>query len=171
MLLQKIQDSWTSLRTKKGTIKLRWENVMLKFFGVNDECVSKCHLVLRASCKWQHQNVVTHKKNWYGYDQLLWSCETTIGGIALHGKCRFIYIMVIQNSLLSTSLVPRPLFVHARTIFGNLLQTNPIMDKLHVLRCIKDWLLSLQLWGSIYHTGFILWSWYLVRAYLPSNFI
>ena len=39
------------------------------------------------------------------------------------------------------------------------------------LRCIKDWLLSLKLWGSVYHTGFIQWSWYLVRAYLPSNSI
>ena len=34
---------------------------------------------------------------------------------------------------------------------------------------IKEWLLFLKLWGSINHTGFILWSWYLVRTYLPLN--
>ena len=35
-------------------------------------------------------------------------------------------------------------------------------------RCIKDWLRSLKLWGSVYQT-ITLWPWYLVRAYLSSN--
>ena len=37
------------------------------------------------------------------------------------------------------------------------------------LSCIKAWLLYSKLWGSVYHTGFILWSWYLVGDYLPSS--
>ena len=37
------------------------------------------------------------------------------------------------------------------------------------LRCFKEWLLSLKLWGSVNHTGFRLWTWHLVRTYLPSK--